>query len=111
MDCYWRDLYATGEGRFKSSRAGQQTNIDCWRGGLDVDISYEHMPLRRGCNCCAGIMTTGEIPMSTDYEAVDGHFFVREGDELKPDPLVDDLALIIDTDFGLVVILGCATGV
>jgi len=27
---------------------------------------------------------------------------------LHPDPLADDLALIIDTDFGLVVILGCA---
>ena len=54
------------------------------------------------------IMTTGEIPMVTDYEAIDSHLFVREGDELKPDPLADDLALIIDTDFGLVVILGCA---
>jgi len=54
------------------------------------------------------IMTTGEIPMSTDYEAIDSHLFVRDGDELKPDPLADDLALVIDTDFGLVVILGCA---
>ena len=27
---------------------------------------------------------------------------------LQPDKLADDLALIIDTDFGLVVILGCA---
>ena len=54
------------------------------------------------------IMTTGEIPMSNDYEAIDSHLFVREGDEIKPDPLADDLALIIDTDFGLVVILGCA---
>lgn len=54
------------------------------------------------------IMTTGEIPMSTDYEAIDSHLFVRDGDEIKPDPLADDLALIIDADFGLVVILGCA---
>ncbi len=54
------------------------------------------------------IMTTGEILMSTDYEAIDSHLFVREGDEIKPDPLADDLALVIDTDFGLVVILGCA---
>jgi 7,8-dihydropterin-6-yl-methyl-4-(beta-D-ribofuranosyl)aminobenzene 5'-phosphate synthase len=54
------------------------------------------------------IMTTGEIPMTNDYEAVDSHLFVREGDEFKPDPLADDLALVINADFGLVVILGCA---
>jgi 7,8-dihydropterin-6-yl-methyl-4-(beta-D-ribofuranosyl)aminobenzene 5'-phosphate synthase len=54
------------------------------------------------------IMTTGEIPMTTGYEAIDRHLFVKEGDEFKPDPLADDLALIINTEFGLVVILGCA---
>ena len=54
------------------------------------------------------ILTTGEIPMTTGYEEVDSHLFVREGGELKPDPLADDMALIINTEFGLVVILGCA---
>jgi len=54
------------------------------------------------------ILTTGEIPMVTDYEEIDSHLFVRENGELKSDPLADDLALIIDTEFGLVVILGCA---
>jgi 7,8-dihydropterin-6-yl-methyl-4-(beta-D-ribofuranosyl)aminobenzene 5'-phosphate synthase len=54
------------------------------------------------------IMTTGEIPMVTDYEAIEKYLCVMEGDELKQDTLPDDLAMIIDTDFGLVVILGCA---
>jgi 7,8-dihydropterin-6-yl-methyl-4-(beta-D-ribofuranosyl)aminobenzene 5'-phosphate synthase len=54
------------------------------------------------------IMTTGEIPMVTDYEIVEKYLCVMEGDEMKQDPLNDDLALIIDTEFGLVVILGCA---
>jgi len=54
------------------------------------------------------IMTTGEIPMITDYEIVEKYLCVMEGDELKQDPLDDDLAMIIDTEFGLVVILGCA---
>lgn len=54
------------------------------------------------------ILTTGEIPMVTEYEEIDSHLFVREDGELKPDPLADDLALIIDAEFGLVVILGCA---
>jgi 7,8-dihydropterin-6-yl-methyl-4-(beta-D-ribofuranosyl)aminobenzene 5'-phosphate synthase len=54
------------------------------------------------------VMTTGEIPMLSDYEEIEDNLFVKEGDMLRPDRLADDLALVIDTDFGLVVILGCA---
>jgi len=54
------------------------------------------------------VMTTGEIPMLSSYEDIEDNLFVKEGDMLKPDRLADDLALVIDTDFGLVVILGCA---
>lgn len=54
------------------------------------------------------IMTTGEVPMVTDFEQVDSRMFIKEGDDFKPDPLLDDQALIINTELGLVVILGCA---
>lgn len=54
------------------------------------------------------IITTGEIPMATSYEHVEDNLFIKEGGVLKRDKLADDLALIINTDFGLVVILGCA---
>ena len=54
------------------------------------------------------IMTTGEIPMSSSYEEIENNLLVKEAGILHPDPLADDLALIIDADFGLVVILGCA---
>jgi len=54
------------------------------------------------------VMTTGEIPMFSGYEEIENNLFVKETGKLYPDPLADDLALIIDTDFGLVVILGCA---
>lgn len=53
------------------------------------------------------IMTSGEIPMANDYEQVEPVMFVKEGGKTSPDNLADDLALIIDADFGLVVILGC----
>ena len=53
------------------------------------------------------IMTTGEIPMITDYEEVDPKLFVKEADAWEPDTLPDDLALIINTEPGLVVVLGC----
>ncbi len=54
------------------------------------------------------VMTTGESPMFSGYEEIENNLFVKEAGKLHPDPLADDLALIIDTDFGLVVILGCA---
>ncbi len=55
-----------------------------------------------------GISTTGEVPMTTAYEKIDGHLYVKEDGNLKPDPLLDDLSIIIKTAKGLAVILGCA---
>ena len=54
------------------------------------------------------IMTSGEIPMTTDYEMIEPHLQVKEGKRFKPDKLLDDQALIVTTEPGLVVILGCA---
>jgi len=54
------------------------------------------------------IMTTGEIPMNSSYEEIENDLLAKEAGVLYPDPMADDLALIIDTDFGLAVILGCA---
>jgi 7,8-dihydropterin-6-yl-methyl-4-(beta-D-ribofuranosyl)aminobenzene 5'-phosphate synthase len=52
--------------------------------------------------------TTGEIPMLTDYEEIDRGMFDKKSGEMLPDELKDDLALVIDAEYGLVVILGCA---
>jgi len=55
------------------------------------------------------IITTGEIPMATDFEEIEpDRFFVKEETGWQPDELLDDQALIINTEQGLVVILGCA---
>jgi 7,8-dihydropterin-6-yl-methyl-4-(beta-D-ribofuranosyl)aminobenzene 5'-phosphate synthase len=53
-------------------------------------------------------VTTGEIPMVSEYEYVENNLFIKKDGLLCQDPLSDDLALVIDTEFGLVVILGCA---
>jgi 7,8-dihydropterin-6-yl-methyl-4-(beta-D-ribofuranosyl)aminobenzene 5'-phosphate synthase len=52
--------------------------------------------------------TTGEVPMLTDYEEVDRGLFDKDSGKMAPDRLADDLGLVIDTEYGLVVILGCA---
>jgi 7,8-dihydropterin-6-yl-methyl-4-(beta-D-ribofuranosyl)aminobenzene 5'-phosphate synthase len=54
------------------------------------------------------IITSGEIPMVTDYEEIEPYLVVKEKDGFKPDNLLDDQALIINTKAGLAVILGCA---
>jgi len=53
-------------------------------------------------------MTTGEIPMLSDYEEIDSGLYDKETGEMLPDELKDDLGLVIDAEYGLVVILGCA---
>jgi 7,8-dihydropterin-6-yl-methyl-4-(beta-D-ribofuranosyl)aminobenzene 5'-phosphate synthase len=54
------------------------------------------------------IITTGEIPMLTGYEKIDSGLLEKKNSKLLPDEVKDDLAMVIDTDYGLVVILGCS---
>ncbi len=54
------------------------------------------------------IMTTGEIPMVTDFEKIETNLFIKGDADWQPDKLLDDQALIIKTEPGLVVISGCA---
>jgi len=53
-------------------------------------------------------ITTGEVPMATDYETIDSGLFIWTDSGWQPDKLLDDLSLIIKTELGLVVVLGCA---
>jgi 7,8-dihydropterin-6-yl-methyl-4-(beta-D-ribofuranosyl)aminobenzene 5'-phosphate synthase len=57
---------------------------------------------------CENVVTSGEIPMITDFENIDPGLCVRENGEMVPDPLRDDQALFVKTGPGLLVVLGCA---
>ena len=70
--------------------------------GADFKLTTE--PVR----IADGIMTTGEVPMVTGFEAVETYLLVRDGDGFRQDEVLDDQALIITTEAGLVVLLGCA---
>jgi 7,8-dihydropterin-6-yl-methyl-4-(beta-D-ribofuranosyl)aminobenzene 5'-phosphate synthase len=70
--------------------------------GARFNLSRE--PVRISSN----IMTSGEIPMLTEYETIEPRLQVKEGKRFRPDRFLDDQALIITTGAGLVVILGCA---
>jgi 7,8-dihydropterin-6-yl-methyl-4-(beta-D-ribofuranosyl)aminobenzene 5'-phosphate synthase len=55
-----------------------------------------------------GITTTGEIAFENDFEAVEPEFHLKKGEDYPSDTLADDRALILDTEKGLVVLLGCS---
>ena len=56
-----------------------------------------------------GIYMTGEVPRRTSYEIVDHNFkHYGEAGELIVDPILDDQSVVIDTEEGLFVVLGCS---
>lgn len=57
-----------------------------------------------------GIFLTGEIARHSTFEKGDSAMtaILPNGDTIHPDPLKDDLSLIVDTSKGLILVLGCA---
>lgn len=55
-----------------------------------------------------GVFLTGAIPRNTSYEDVGGNFWAEAGDQLVPDNIVDDMAMVITHPEGLIIVSGCA---
>lgn len=57
-----------------------------------------------------GVFLTGEIPRKSEFEKGDANMIacLANGEKIQPDPLKDDLSLVIDSDKGLILVLGCA---
>lgn len=69
-----------------------------------VDLRLDKSPVQ----IAPGLMTTGEIPRANEFEAVESGFFLKAGRGVIADTLADDQALILDTNKGVVVLLGCS---
>jgi 7,8-dihydropterin-6-yl-methyl-4-(beta-D-ribofuranosyl)aminobenzene 5'-phosphate synthase len=56
------------------------------------------------------VYLTGEIPRKNSFEKGDANMtaVLPDGASVHPDPLKDDLSLVVDTQKGLVLVLGCA---
>ncbi len=55
---------------------------------------------------CKGIYMTGQVPRNTDFETGDSGLFLDVSGTVR-DPFNDDQSLIIPTEKGLVILLGC----
>lgn len=98
----WADKYRRREGK-KDKYIGipfQRQELE----SLGANFTLSTKPVKVADN----ITTTGEVPMVTDYETIDSALFVKDDNGWQRDKLLDDLALIINTELGLVVVLGCA---
>ena len=54
------------------------------------------------------VSALSDVERPKDWKGWDERLKVKVGDEIKDDPFTDDLSLIVETDSGPVVLLGCA---
>ncbi|HBX23382.1 MAG TPA: MBL fold metallo-hydrolase [Desulfotomaculum sp.] len=71
---------------------------------LGADFSYNRFPVWINDK----MVTTGEVPMVTLFESMDDNMFIKTETGYELDHLLDDQALVIKSQRGLVVVLGCA---
>lgn len=57
---------------------------------------------------CDEVMTTGEVAVTVDFEPIDDRLCIRPNEDLIPDPMTDDLAVVVKVGGGVAVITGCA---
>ncbi len=67
----------------------------------DLDLASEVTAV------ATGVWMTGEIPRRLGGETRSSRLVVKSGDELVLDPFRDDLSLVVETNGGIAVILGC----
>ncbi len=54
-----------------------------------------------------GLWLTGQVPRTTDYERGDKNQVIKSGETYVQDELRDDQSVVVETEKGLFVILGC----
>ncbi|MBC7347203.1 MAG: MBL fold metallo-hydrolase [Clostridia bacterium] len=104
----WAAKYARrGQGALEPGEGTRYVGLPFQRAELE-SLGARFLLRREPTRLGEHILTSGEIPLATAYEEIDASLLLRDGENFVPDPLADDLALILEAEFGLVVILGCA---
>lgn len=86
------------------------------REDLEMHCGARFLESRKPVYVTDDIAWSGEIPMVNDFEGYTSICFLKktpdaaldDDSQFEPDPVIDDAALYLRTDRGLVVIMGCA---
>ena len=98
----WADKYGIGPGKPE-----RYIGIPYSKEELE-DLGARFTLTSKSVQISENIFTTGEVPMTTDFETIESSLFVKTGSGFEPDKLADDQALVIKDPLGLIVVLGCA---
>jgi 7,8-dihydropterin-6-yl-methyl-4-(beta-D-ribofuranosyl)aminobenzene 5'-phosphate synthase len=93
-------LFPDGEMRPIGMPHGMRDRIAA--AGIEIVETAEPMEI------APGIWTTGEVPQANDFEKIEPVLMVKTSEGPRPDPLKDDLSLIVKTGSGAALLLGCA---
>lgn len=100
------DIWQTKYVRLKN-KADRYVGIPYVRSELE-SLGARFILTSEPCKVSDNILTTGEIPLVTDFEKIEPSLYVNTPEGWKPDLVPDDLALLIKTEQGLSIALGCA---
>jgi len=78
----------------------QRAYLESLGGGFILDKNFREVTRE--------MFLTGEVPRKTSFEKGDPKHFAMSGEGLIPDPFWDDQSLVIESQKGLVLLLGCA---
>jgi len=95
----FRERFSRREGPLKS--VGLPSEREVLEQRLELRLSAEPMEI------LPGVWTTGEVTDRAEPEGRSANHLVHGVEGWEPDPYRDDMALVLETDEGLVVICGC----
>jgi 7,8-dihydropterin-6-yl-methyl-4-(beta-D-ribofuranosyl)aminobenzene 5'-phosphate synthase len=95
----FRERFSQPEGTLKS--VGLPLEREALEQRLELRLSAEPMEI------LPGVWTTGEITDRAEPEGRSANHLVRGAEGWEPDPYRDDMALVLETNEGLVVLCGC----
>lgn len=95
----FRQRFSRREGKIES--VGLPMSFEALRERVSLRLSSSPQEI------LTGVWTTGEIAPRPEPEGRSSYHLVREGEGWAPDPYNDDMALVLETAKGLVVLCGC----
>lgn len=101
-DFFKQESYITRKGkRFRIGVPFDRELLESNGAAFDLDTSWKQI--------VPGMYLTGEVPRKTSFEEVEQVIQTKnEQGEFIPDPVIDDMSLVMETQKGLFIVLGCA---